>query len=203
MGQVWQILSLEDRVFHPPCSSGMPGDYSSFFRGAVGHLLYIRRIKILSVYQGRVDWHFPLAGYGKHAQLLPWTNWTFYRAGFTKPAPVPPPVHDSSLPKPAKLACGHPDPCLVNIAPCLVGCRNQLSLTRAAPSTSGRAPNQSVISLEMLNKCLLTKSFDTVMSLLSAFLTILGLVPSLLGELDSINATIIRRSGIAANKKQK
>jgi hypothetical protein len=41
------------------------------------------------------------------------------------------------------------------------------------------------------------------MSLLSAFLTILGLVPSLLGELDSINATIIRRSGIAANKKQK
>jgi hypothetical protein len=71
-------------------------------------------------------------------------------------------------------------------------------LTRAAPSTSGRV----IISLEILNKFLLTKSFDTVMSLLSALLTILGLVPSLLGELDSVNATIIRRSGIVANKKQ-
>ena len=76
-------------------------------------------------------------------------------------------------------------------------------LTRAAASTSGRAPNQTIIILEMLNKVLLTKSFDDVMSLLSDFLNILGLVPSLLGELDSINATIIRRSGIAANKKQK
>ena len=75
--------------------------------------------------------------------------------------------------------------------------------TRAAPSTNGRAQNEIIISSEILNKFVLTKSFDTVMSLLSDFLNILGLVPSLLGELDSINATIIRRSGIAANKKQK
>jgi hypothetical protein len=75
--------------------------------------------------------------------------------------------------------------------------------TRAAPSTSGRAQNEIIISLEILNKFVLTKSFDTVMSLLSDFLNILGLVPSLLGELDSINATIIRRSGVVANKKQK
>jgi hypothetical protein len=75
--------------------------------------------------------------------------------------------------------------------------------TCAPPSTSGRAQNQIIISLEMLNKFLLTKSFVAVMSLPSALLTILGLVPSLLGELDSINATIIRRSGFVANKKQK
>ena len=62
--------------------------------------------------------------------------------------------------------------------------------------------NLSQLDAGNADKFLLTKSFDTVMSLPSVLLTILGLVPRLLGELDSINATIIRRSGIVANKKQ-
>src|ERR1035441_8238736 len=39
-------------------------------------------------------------------------------------------------------------------------------------------------------KLSLTQSFDAVMLLLSALLTILGVLPRLLGELDSVNAMI-------------
>ena len=64
------------------------------FRGAVQHVLYIRRIKNVSGYQSGVDRLFRPARYRKLAPLPPWTNWTSYRAGFAKLAPLPPPIQD-------------------------------------------------------------------------------------------------------------